>query len=249
MFEHIRNGIREWRALGVGEKFFWHNARMVFAEVPVDDAVVSDWLPFGLTLASPARATVFVGDYPQTTFAPHYQEAAMLLHVKIFGVIPAVYCPWMVLNNDRALILGREMLGLPKKLADVSFSEKAGKVTARVVRNGVELLRIEGKAGRAVDAPKPGFGQRFVGLRGLMNVLMPGHLLMFRPTETVHDCHALTAVKLTLRSADDDPVGVATGAATDVTIRTCDIGPGLPPLRIFPVSPLFPAHVMKLRVR
>lgn len=249
MFEHIRNGIREWRALGVGEKYFWHNARMVFAEVPVDADVVSDWLPFGLTLASPARATVFVGDYPHTTFAPHYQEAALLLHVKIFGVIPAVYCPWMVLNNDRALILGREMLGLPKKIAEVSFGEKRGKVTARVVRNGVELLHMEGKVGRGVKTPKPGFGQRFVGLRGLMNVLLPGHLLMFRPTETIHDCHTLTGATITLRSADDDPVGVATGPATDVTIRTCDIGPGLPPLRIFPVSPLFPAHVMKLRVR
>lgn len=249
MLRQIRNGIREWRALGVGEKYFWHDARMVFAEVPVDAGVVADWLPFGLTLARPARATVFIGDYPRTTFAPHYQEAAMLLHVKLFGVIPAVYCPWMVLNNDRALILGREMLGLPKKMADVSFSEKRGKVTGVVTRNGVELLRMEGKVGRAVKAPRPGLGQRMVGLRGLMNVLLPAHLLLFRPLETVHHCHALTGAKVTLRSGEDDPVGVASGVASDVTVRTCDIGPGLPPVRVFPVNPLFPAHIMKLRVR
>lgn len=249
MWEHLRSGIREWRALGVGERNLWENARMAFAEVPVDADAVRDWLPFGLTLAEPARATVFIGDYPHTTFAPRYQEAALLLHVKLFGIIPAVYCPWMVLNNDRALILGREMLGLPKKMADVSFSERRGKVTATVTRNGVELLRIEGKVGRAVKEPKPGLGQNVIGLRGLLNVLLPAHLLFFHPRETVHACHALTAAKVVLQGGEEDPIGVAAGHATDVTLRTCDIGAGLLPLRVFPVNPLFPAHLMRLRLR
>jgi acetoacetate decarboxylase len=249
MWNHLRSGIRQWRALGVGEKHLWRDARMVFAEVPVDAEVVRDWLPFGLTLAEPARATVFIGDYPHTTFAPHYQEAALLLHAKLFGVLPVVYCPWMVLNNDRALILGREMLGLPKKMALVSFSERRGKISGSVVRHGVELLRIEGRVGEPVAKPKPGLGQAVVGLRGLLNVLLPAHLLLFRPTETVHACHALQDAEVTLRNGEDDPVGVATGPAAEVTVRTCDIGAGLLPLRVFPVSPLFPAHLMALRLR
>lgn len=249
MWETLRSGIREWRALGVGEKHLWTNARMLFAQVPVDADAVRDWLPFGLTLAEPARATVFIGDYPHTAFAPHYQEAALLLHVKLFGVIPVVYCPWMVLNNDRAMILGREMLGLPKKLALVSFSERRGKISGSVVRHGVELLRIEGRVGKTVETPLPGLGQAVVGLRGLLNVLLPAHLLLFHPRETVHDCHALTQASVVLRSGEDDPVGIATGQASDITVRTCDIGAGLLPLRVFPVSPLFLAHAMKLRLR
>lgn len=249
MFGTLRSAFREWRDLGVGKKYFWHDARMVFAEVPVDADAVRDWLPFGVTLAQPARATVFIADYGEMTFAPPYQEAALLLHVKLFGVIPAVYCPWMVLNNDRALILGREMLGLPKKIADVSFREKGGKFTGSVTRHGVELMRIEGKTGRAVKKPAPGLGQRTVTVRSMLNLLVPAHLLMFHPKETVHRCHALSAVKVTLRSGEDDPVGVASGAATSASIRTCDIGPGLLPVRVLPVNPLFAAHQMKLRVR
>lgn len=249
MFGKLRSAIDEWRALGVGKKYFWHGARMVFAEVPVDADAVRDWLPFGVTLAEPARATVFIADYGEMTFAPPYQEAALLLHVRLFGLVPAVYCPWMVLNNDRALILGREMLGLPKKIAAVSFREKGGKFTGSVTRHGVEVIRIEGKAGRAVKKPAPGLGQRTVTVRSMLNVLMPAHALMFHPKETVHRCHALTGVKVTLRSGEDDPVGIATGPATAATIRTCDIGPGLPPMRLFPVSPWFAAHLMKLRVR
>lgn len=249
MLAGLRRAIDEWRALGVGEELLWREARMVFAEVPVDADAVRDWLPFPLRLASPARATVFIGDYPHTTFAPHYQEAALLLHVRIFGVIPAVYCPWMVLNNDRALIIGREMLGLPKKIAEVSLRERNGRLVGSVMRNGVELLRIEGKAGRKVGKPAPGLGQRMVGLRSLMNVLVPGHLLVFHPRETVHRCHALGGAKVTLRSGEDDPVGIATGPAVNATVRTCDICAGLPPLRLFPVGPMFPARQMKLRVR
>lgn len=249
MLAGLRKAIHEWRALGVGEALLWREARMLFAEVPIEEARVRDWLPFPLRLAHPARATVFIGDYPHTTFAPHYQEAALLLHVRIFGVIPAVYCPWMVLNNDRALIIGRELLGLPKKLAEVSLHEHNGQWVGCVMRNGVELLRIEGKTGQAVSQPAPGLGQRMVGLRSLMNALVPGHLLLFHPRETVHQCHTLEAARVTLHSGEDDPVGIATGPARDATLRTCDIGAGLPPLRLFPVGPLFPARQMKLRVR
>lgn len=249
MLEHLRSGIGQWRALGVGEKFLWKNARMVFAQVPVEAEAVRDWLPFGLTLAEPARATVFIGDYPHTTFAPHYQEAALLLHAKLFGVIPVVYCPWMVLNNDRAMILGREMLGLPKKMALVSFSERRGKITGSVVRHGIEVLRIEGSKSEPVKKPKAGLGQAVVGLRGLLNVLLPAHLLLFFPRETVHECHALSHATVTLRGSQDDPIGIAAGEASDVTVRTCDIGAGMLPLRVFPVSPLFLAHQMALRLR
>lgn len=249
MFDGMRAAVAQWRALGIGEKQLWTGARMVFAEVPVDEDVVRGWLPAGVTLARPARATVFIGDYPQTTFAPHYQEAALLVHVRLLGIVPAVFCPWMVLNNDRALILGRELLGLPKKLAEVSLRERNGRISGSVVRHGVELLRIEGRPGRAVKAPSPGLGQRVLAVRSLLNVLLPGHLLLFRPTETVHRCQALTGAKVVLRSGEDDPVGVATGPATDATVRTCDIGAGLPPLRVLPVGPLFTARQMALRLR
>ncbi len=253
MNSNIRSGYQEWRRLGMqlrpGIFNFWTKARMVFAEVPVDENVVREWLPFPLRLARPATATVFIADYPQTTFGSVYHEAAILLHVKFFG-IPLVYCPWMIVDDDRALILGREMLGYPKKMGRFRFEESHGKFLGTVERNGKEVFRIEGGIGPApLASPAPGIGRWAVNLRCLLS-LLPGHLLLFRPRETVHQAAPMDA-RVTLTTADDDPIGIVTGAARNATIRTCDIGTKAfpPPLRVWPVGPFFIAKLMRLRVR
>ncbi len=248
MLDHLQRSLRNVRALGFGRRDIWTCARMAFADVPVDPDAVRHWLPAPLRLASPARATVFVADYPETTFGSVYREAAVLLHVRLFGV-PMVFCPWMVVDDDRALILGRELLGYPKKLATIDFAETGGRVVGAVTRRGAEVLRIEGAIGAAEPSPPPGIGQRTVNLRTLMSFL-PGHLLVFRPRETIHDCNRLDA-RVTLRSSADDPIGIAAGDATAATIRTCDIGtsPLALPLRAFPVAPTFSLGQLELRVR
>jgi acetoacetate decarboxylase len=248
MFAKIRNAIKQWQELGVGERFFWHDARMVFIDIPIDANQVRDWLPWPLSLAKP-EATLFLAHYPNMTFAPPYQESALLLKVKCFGMLPAVHYCWIVLNNDRGLIIGREMLGLPKKMADVRFHEEDGRVRASVHRNGVELIHFEGQIGAPVAEPSPGLGQRTINLRGLLNVLLPAHLLMFHPEETVSACRELTDIKFELRSSEDDPIGIASGAPLRATIRTCDIGPGKLPIRLFPVAAWFPSHLLRLRAR
>lgn len=249
MFRTFRNAISEWRKLGVGEKFFWHDARMVFVELPVDGSKVRNWLPWPLSLDKPARATLFIAHYPDMTFAPPYQEAALLLHVRLGEVVRAVHYPWIVLNNDRGLILGREMLGLPKKMAEISFNETDEGFTGTVHRHGCELIRIEGKKGPPVAKPPAGLGQRTINVRGMLNLLSPAHLLMFNPIEEVNSCQELTHVKVQVRSSEDDPIGIVSGEPIRATLRSCDIGPGLPPVRLFPVSPYFTAHLMSLRAR
>jgi acetoacetate decarboxylase len=248
MLEPLRRSFRNVRALGLGRRDIWSNARMVFADVPVDAAAVRGWLPAPLRLASPARATVFIADYPQTTFGSAYREAALLVHVRLLGV-PMVFCPWMVVDDDRALILGRELLGYPKKMAEIRFAEAGGRFEGAVTRHGVEVMRIEGAVGDVEPAPAPGIGRRAVNLRSLLS-LLPGHLLVFRPLETVHTCHRLAA-HVMLRSSVDDPIGVAAGDATGATIRTCDIGAArlALPLRAWPVAPTFALGQLELRVR
>lgn len=249
MLGNLVKGYREWKELGLfSEHELWENARMVFAEVPVDEDQVRGWVPAPLMLETPARATVFIADYPETTFGCVYREAALLLHVRLFGVIPAVYCPWMVVDDDRAMILGREMLGYPKKMARFRFEEKNGKFLGTVKRKGAEVLRMQGTIGEKIDNPPPGIGQRAINSRHLLG-LGAGHLLAFRPRETVHEANNVD-LRVTLSSSPDDPVGVATGEAVNATIRTCDIGANLlvPPVRIWPVGPGFQARLMRLRV-
>lgn len=248
MLARVRKSARNVVDLGLGRRDIWKNARMAFADVPVDASAVAGWIPFPLRLATPARASVFVADYPETTFGSVYREAAVLLHVRFLGV-PMVFCPWMVVDDDRALILGREVLGYPKKLADIRYDESDGNFTGTVTRHGVEVMRIEGAVGaREVPAP-PGIGRLAVNSRGLMSFL-PGHLLVFRPIETVRSCRPLAA-RVVLRSSEDDPIGIAAGDALGATLRVCDIGARAfpPPTRTFPVGPAFNLSQVALRVR
>ncbi len=254
MFKNLRNALREWQDLGLRLRLpgspFWTQARMAWAELPIDAERVRDWLPFPLRLAQPATASVFIADYPQTSFGSVYHEAAILLDVTLFGW-HLQYCPWMIVDDDSALILGREMLGYPKKMGVFRFEERDGRFFGSVERGGEEVFRLQGRiSARSLPHPPLGIGRWQVNLRGLIG-LLPAHLLLFRPQETVHAAQALDEVEVTLTAGADDPIDIAAGAARRASLRTCDIGGGIlpPPLRLFPVGPFLLSSLTRLRVR
>jgi acetoacetate decarboxylase len=243
------DGLRTLISLGLGRKNMWDHARMVFCEIPVDANTVKHWLPFPLRLAKPAKATLFIADYPKTSFGCVYREAAILLHAKLFGIFPVLHCSWMVVDCDQALIWGREMLGYPKKMAKIEFEERDGQFIGSVSRRGHEVMRFNGVIGEDCVDPPPGIGRMQVNIRGHIGV-MPGHLLTVRPVETIHTAQHMT-VQVELHNAPNDPIGIASGKATDASIRTCDIGGGLvpPPMRIWPVGQSFLLRLSHLRTR
>ena len=72
-----------------------------------------------------------------------------------------MHCPWMLVDSDRSMIAGREVLGFPKKLGDFAFrvdgadvSDAAfdaaaafrpgARITAKVTRGGVALVEMSG---------------------------------------------------------------------------------------------------------
>lgn len=143
----------------------WRDAEVLWAEIPVDVAVASAMAPPGMRLAAPAMATVFVADYPTTTFGSAYREAAVLLHGQDERG-PFLHCPWMVVDDDTALILGREMLGFPKKLAEIDLEVRGERAVGTVVRRGSEVLRIEADLSSGGAVPGPLFDRRFVNVIG-----------------------------------------------------------------------------------
>src|SRR5262245_15254611 len=96
------------------------DAHYLVADVELDPDLARRWVPRPLTLATPARASIFTAWFPTTTFGSSYREAGILLHVEHAGR-PAVYSPWMLVDDDVALILGRELLGYPKKIGQIDF--------------------------------------------------------------------------------------------------------------------------------
>jgi acetoacetate decarboxylase len=178
----------------------YRDATWLTARVAVDEQRARAWLPKGITLASPATATVFVSHFPWTSFGSEYREAGVLFHVRR-RLRRAVFCPWMVVDEDTALIAGRELLGYPKKLAErIELTIDGDGAHAVTERRGVRLVEIRAKLGPEIatsDAP-PMFGQRVINVRAR-------RLVTFKPRERMVSARA-ASIELSLGSSERDPL-------------------------------------------
>lgn len=187
-----------------GEKL-WDHAHFILADVPIDYDAVKRILPVGMWPVQPAAATVFIADYADVAFPLFpYHEAGLLVHVRtLLGT--GRHCCWMLVDDDTALILGREMLGYPKKIGKFEFIVQDGNVKAAVARRGVRIMELEGKRGSPVD-PRPAvfdLKTYHVGAMGQFLSLNP--VWLFRPKEVIHEYYS-AEVKLSLNDSDFDPI-------------------------------------------
>jgi acetoacetate decarboxylase len=185
-------------------EYLWTNARLLAVEVPISRRAAVHLLPGALEPAEPPTATLFVADYPETRFGSTYREAGILLHAADEEG-PALHCPWMVVDDDTALILGRELLGFPKKLAEISLDERGSRVVGSARRRGVEVLRVEADLGELEEDAPPLFGRRVVNvigtpITGLALVELP-------PTDESIYFSRRAQIKLALSSSDGDALG------------------------------------------
>ena len=119
------------------------NAEMLVATFRTDAAVAAEIVPRPLSPTREALATVFVARYPETNFGVVYNEGALFVHVEYRGE-QGVYCLSMPVDDDVAMLGGRETFGYPKKMAEkITLDTTADSVLGSVVRKGTEILRIE----------------------------------------------------------------------------------------------------------
>lgn len=104
-------------------------------------------LPRPLRPTSDPRFMAFVAHYPTTNFGISYREGALFVSAEYHGE-SGWYCLSMPVTDDTAMVLGREIHGFPKKMADdisLTHDATAGRhVVGYVIRHGEEILRIEG---------------------------------------------------------------------------------------------------------
>jgi acetoacetate decarboxylase len=143
----------------------WRNAEILLTRITINRDYVKNLLPKDITVHEDGRAIVFIANYPETTFGSVYKESAFLIHVRDKKG-EAWSCPWMVVDDDTALILGRELLGFPKKLADIYLDAGTKTASGSVVRKGVEILRIEGSFDSEKKNIEPVFNQRMLNIFG-----------------------------------------------------------------------------------
>lgn len=208
-----------------GEENLWDGARFILADVPVDKEEAQKILPRGLRLDGPPTATLFISNYTKTSFTEPYKEAAVLLHVRS-AIGKGVHCPWMIVDDDTALIHGRELLGFPKKMGEFTFDEKGDAIKASITRRGVTVLELEGKRGEEQRDPEPVLGRNIFNSGGPGQMYLFNPLWVFRPTEVIHESYS-SKVKVTVRDSDLDPISkLFSNGTVDGRIAVLDIPGG-----------------------
>jgi acetoacetate decarboxylase len=227
-------------------RWMWTNAQLMAVEMEVDRNAAAAWLPGGLKMDDPARATFFVADYPETTFDCVYREAAVLLHVR-FGPLKARHCPWMVVDDDVALILGRELLGYPKKMADMAVTRDGDRIEATADRQGARLIDIRGTVGEVMASPPPLIAHRTINVWGTLGLSVQT-LLTFTPKEQIIEARTAD-VTVKVGGGKNDPLDeLRPGRVTSAILYRINVRGGkMPPVPILPVSPHFAFRNWKLR--
>ncbi len=123
--------------------FEFRGAEMLWARFRTDLDIVKAILPKPLAPAEEPLASAFVARYPNTNFGVTYSEGALFLRAT-YKEEPGWYCLAMPVDNDMAMVGGREQFGYPKKIAEeITLTRIDNHAVGRVVRRGVEVLHIE----------------------------------------------------------------------------------------------------------
>ena len=225
--------------------WMYRDAHYLVADVELDADRARRFVPWPLRLATPARASVFLADFPHTAFGSVYREAGVFFEVTHLGR-RAVYSPWMIVDDDVALILGRELLGYPKKLGELDWKLAGEEIRATATRRGHTLITMTGTLGEDVTTPPPILGRPHRNIRASAGIALP-KLIAFTPKERVCRVRA-AALDVQITGSPRDPLHeMGFGRVLDARLHRVDLGGSVPPLPVAAVSPLAYAKQLLLR--
>jgi acetoacetate decarboxylase len=182
----------------------WEDTTFVLADVPLNPVEAGKILPLFMFLRKPYRATFFIARYAKTAFTGSYNEAALLLHVRTpFG--RGIYCPWMIVNDDTAMIYGRELLGYPKKMADIPFEDDGKKITAGLTRRNVRVISVKAERIKKEENPGPVLQMKTFNIGGMGQYFAFNPIWLFKPREAIHESYAARAT-IDIQRSDYDPI-------------------------------------------
>lgn len=231
--------------LGGGGGWIYRDAHYLVAEVAVDARAARRWLPRCLRVAEPATASIFTAWFPHTTFGSVYREAGILLHAVHRGA-RAVFSPWMIVDDDVALVAGRELLGYPKKMGEIDFAIDGDRVRGVARRRGVELVRMDAALGDRLASPPPMLGRPHRNVRASMGIAVPT-IVAFTPKEEVVEVRR-AEIALAVGGSERDPLAeLGFGEVRAARLHRVNLGGRRPPLPVGIASPLWFARQWLLR--
>lgn len=231
MLSRLRNDLRTpWSMAKLGGKLY-HNAQYLTAVVEVDPKAMAPWLPAGMKLAKPGRADLFCAYFPDNVYTGAYHEAGLFVHVKA-GSDYGIFCPWMILDDDRAMIIGRELLGYPKKLGEVAWDDNGQRILAKATRRGSTLIEMDARLGEVIHDAPPILGLPHRNVTGCLGLNLPREV-RFTPKEHPIEVRRVD-MKLHFQGNANDPLNeMGLGTVVESRLHRVDLSGGLvPPLQI-----------------
>ncbi|NLH47232.1 MAG: acetoacetate decarboxylase family protein [Myxococcales bacterium] len=143
------------RYYGLGVRRFT-GAQMMGVMFQTRPEIVVGLLPPPLAPTDSPDGLIFIAQYPETNLGPGYREAALYLKCQYRGEA-GTYCLSMPITAEARMHNGRDIFGLPKKLADIHFAREGDQVHGYVERAGVRFVEISLKLlGNLPNAPETG---------------------------------------------------------------------------------------------
>ncbi|MFW0788226.1 acetoacetate decarboxylase family protein [Gordonia sp. CPCC 205333] len=243
----FRGSIRQALRLAPPRGLLYRDAHYFTATVEVDIAKMRRWLPPGIRPVTPGRAEVFTAWFPDCTYGSVYHEAGIFFHIKtIRGT--GIHCPWMILDDDVALILGRELLGYPKKLGQIDWDNDGHKISANASRRGEQLISMKGILGEQVSDAPPILGRPHRNVTGTLGFALP-RVIGFTPGEHPIETRRVDLDDFTLGGSERDPIHLmGVGDVIDARLHRVNLSAGTPPVPIRPLTPLFSLTRLRPRV-
>jgi acetoacetate decarboxylase len=118
------------------------DAKLVIVRFRADPAAVAKLVPQPLEAVGDGIVTAFIGDIWQINGPGEYHEGGISVGVRYKGVTGS-YMPFLLTSTDDALLVGREVFGMPKLLCDPGRIWADGNARrANLVRRGDEIVNL-----------------------------------------------------------------------------------------------------------
>lgn len=130
------------------------DAKLVIVRYRADPAKVAGLIPRPLEPIGDGVITAFIGDIWQIAGPGEYHEGGISVGVRYKGMTGS-YMPFLLTSTDDALLVGREVFGMPKLLCDPGAIWIDGNARrAKLVRRGDEILDLGVNLEQRIDGKK-----------------------------------------------------------------------------------------------
>lgn len=243
----LRSDLQRLSRMRDGDGLAYRDAHYFAVTLEVDPVAMRPWLPFGLRLAEPARADLFTAYFPDTSIGSVYREAGLFVHVRTRRGV-GIHCPWMIVDDDVALTLGREVLGYPKKTGEFEWDFTDERISATASRRGSTLITMSGALGATVTDAPPFLGRPHRNVTALGGLALP-RIIAFTPGEHPIEVREIDEFSLSVRGSERDPLDqMGLGDVVSARLHRVNLSAGSPPVPLRPLSPLYTATRMRPRV-